>query len=307
MGISLEPIAIVFSFIAIGFLTRKIKLISVEQVRGLSFFAMNVALPCLILKSFSQIDLAEIFDIRIYLSYFPVAIAVFAIGWAAARWGLKKEPAHAGLLAMGSCFANLGLVGMPLIEATWGERGIALLAIILSIHPALMMSIPVSVIEMTSKREDGRKWWMPLSRLLKNTIILSVILGGGISLLRVEVPAPAFSFLEMMSGAAGPCALFSVGAFLAHAQFKSSFSSLYASLFKVILMPFLVYVVARFIFGLNGEVLMIITFIGGLPSGANVSVLSQYYRTAETEISSVVSVATLLSMATLPMIVWLLS
>ncbi len=307
MEISLEPIGIVFSFIVVGFLCRKLDIISVEQVRGLSFFAMNVALPCVILKSFARIDLAEIFDIRIYLSYFPIAIVVFGLGWLVAKFILKKEPTHTGLLAMGSCFANLGLVGMPLIEATWGEHGIAVLAIILSIHPVLMMSVPIAVIECTSKHEDGRKWWVPFTRLLKNTIILSVILGGFISLAKIEIPPSGHHFLQMMSGAAGPCALFSVGAFLAQARFRSSLSSLYAAVFKVILMPCLVYSVARFAFGVTGEVLMILTFIGGLPTGANASVLSQYYRSAEAEISSVVSAATLFSLLSLPAIVWLLN
>jgi len=270
---------------------------------------MNIALPCLILKAFSNIDLAAIFDARVYLSYYPVAFLVFAIGWLVAKYGLKKGPTNVGLLAMGSCFANLGLVGLPIIEATWGEKGVALLAIVLSIHPAVMFTLSIGVIESTAsnRKEMGRPWYYPLLGLFKNTIILSVLIGGALSLLKVEMPVPILSFLNVMSGAAGPCALFCVGAFLAQARFQTSFSSLYASVFKVMLMPVLIYCVGRFVFALEVETLLILTFIGGLPTGANVSVLSQYYRTAEADMSSVISAATLLSFVTLPAIIWLLS
>lgn len=308
MNISLTPIAIVFVFIVIGFVCHKRDWISHDQIRGISFFAMNIALPCLILKSFASINLSEIFDLDIYLTYYASVAIVFILGLLAARLLLKTSSTTAGLLAMGGSFCNLGLIGLPLIQATWGEKGVAVLAIVLSIHPAVLFTTTIATIEITNPdRTDGRPWYRPLLGLFKNPIILAVLSGGTLSYLQIQLPQGTLSFLDTMSGAAGPCALFCVGGFLARASLSNSLGILSAAPLKVVVMPMVVYVLGRYVFGLDGETLLILTFVSGLPTGANVSTLAQYYRVAEPEISSVISAATVLSFFTLPMVLWLAS
>jgi malonate transporter and related proteins len=308
MNISLEPIAIVFAFIMVGFICHKRNWITHDQIRGLSFFAMNIALPCLILKSFARINLAEIFDPDIYLSYYLSVAIIFFTGLLIARYFLKVSSTTAGLLAMGGCFCNLGLIGLPLVQATFGEKGVAVLAIVLSIHPAVLFTLTIATIEFTSQdKTDGRPWYKPLLGLFKNTIILAVLSGGTLSLLQVQLPHGVLSFLTMMSGAAGPCALFCVGGFLARANLSNIRGIITAVPLKVVIMPALVYFVGRNLFDLEYETAMMLSFVAGLPTGANVATLSLYYHEAESEISSVISAATLCSLATLPILIWIAS
>jgi predicted permease len=305
MGISLAPIGVVLVFIAIGFLCRKTNWITAPQVRGLSFFAMTIALPCLIIRSFARIDLADVFDLRIYVVYFSVAFAVFGLSWCVARFVLKVPPTKAGLLAMASCFSNLGLIGLPILESTWGEHGVILFAIIVSLHPALMFTLTIGTIAFTSRNDRvvAGHWYDPFIGLLRNPIIVAVLIGGSLSLSGMAWPPFLLQFFNAMGGAAGPCALFCVGAFLSQVSFRSSLKVVYASVFKVVLMPVLVFCMGRYVVALEAETLIILTFMAGLPTGANVSVLSQKYQTAEAEISSVISAATLIALASLPLMI----
>lgn len=308
MTLSLTPIAVVFAFIMVGFLCYKMQWISNDQIRGLSFFAMHIALPCLILKSVTAINLAKVFDASIYLAYYLGTGIVFALGWLFARYLWKTTSTTSGLLAMSGCFSNLGFIGLPLVQATWGAKGVALLAIVLSIHPAILFITTIATIEFTSSdRMDERPWYRPLVGLMKNMVVMAVVSGGTISLLEIQLPSPVVTFLNTMSGAAAPCALFCVGGFLAQVNLRSTKVIFSAAPLKVIVMPCLVFVLGRYAFDLEPETALILSFISGQPTGANVSTLSQYYRTSEPEISSVISASTLLSFITLPMILFLAS
>ncbi len=309
MDISLTPIILVFAFIMLGFTCRKQEWISQEQVRGISFLAMNIALPCLILKSFNRINLAEVFDPDIYITYYSCAFLAFFTGLLYARLILKMSEIKSGLMGMGACFSNLGLIGLPIVEATWGEQGVTILAIVLSIHPATLFSLTIITIELSGKKggENSKAWYIPVLGLFKNMIILAVLTGGTLSLLEIKLPDPVIQFTELMAGSAGPCALFCVGAFLAQAKFSQSISTLAIVPIKIALMPFLVYYIGTQFIGLASQTAIILCFLAALPSGANVSTLSQYYRTAEPEISGIISASTLASFLTLPVIFWILS
>ena len=161
MEISLLPIFIVLALISLGYVCRKSDALSDEKARGISFFAMNIALPCLLLKAFTKIDFATIFDVRIYLTYFLCAFVIFSVGWLIARFILKCSATTCGLLGMASCFSNLGLIGLPIIEATWGDYGVGIFSIVVSIHPLVLFTLTMFVISRTAHAETSQLGHLP--------------------------------------------------------------------------------------------------------------------------------------------------
>lgn len=304
---AIEPIAIVFGTICLGFLCMKSGKMTEDQLGGLVFFAMTIALPCLIIRSFLSIDLGAVFDPDIYLAYYSAAGLIFFTGWLVALKVMKTSGIEAGLYGMSASFCNHGFIGLPVVGATWGEPGVAILALIISIHPATMFTLTITTIELNrgEGRVTAKRLFTPLRGLVKNPIILAVVTGALLSAIKVPVPELGMTFLQTMALAAGPCALFCVGAFLADAKLSAMGRSVPHAVLKTVIMPLVTFVIGHQLFGLELWTALVVAFVSGLPAGANVVMLSHYYHTAEKDVSSVVSLTTLIGMGTLPLMLWI--
>ena len=73
----LDVVAPVFIVVGAGYAAVRTRLFSDVHIEQLMRFAIQIAIPCLLFRATSTIDLAEAFDWRLLLAYYAASIACF--------------------------------------------------------------------------------------------------------------------------------------------------------------------------------------------------------------------------------------
>jgi len=296
----------VFLTILCGFLLTYLKVISREGIPSLAKIAMNAFIPAMLFQTLSQSDISAHFDLRLWGSYYTGILLNFALIFFVARAWLKAKTDEAAITAMGGVFSNIVLLGIPLVQAVYGEEGLVPLLIVLSIHPLTLLGLTILIVE-GARSGDGH--WLPkvlrsVLRVLKNPIIIAIVLGVLASLSGIRLPEMIDGTLERFKTAGPTIALLLVGAGLYGQSVRGNISaSLLCTVAKMFIQPALVFSVGHFIFDLPPLWLTIVTLVAALPSGANVAILAGSYNVCIDRSSTTILITTIVSMITLPLLV----
>jgi hypothetical protein len=296
----------VFLTILCGFLLTYVKVIRREGIPFLAKIAMNAFIPAMLFQTLSQSDISAHFDLRLWGSYYSGVLLNFALVFMAARVWLAARTDEAAITAVGGVFSNVVLLGIPLVQAVYGEEGLVPLLIILSIHPVTLLGITIFIVE-GSRGRDGH--WLPkvlrsIVRVVKNPIIVAIVLGVLASLFEIRMPEMVDGTLERFRTAGPTIALLLVGAGLYGQSVRGNLSaSLLCTGAKMFVQPVLVFAVGHFIFDLPPLWLTIVTIVAALPSGANVAIIAGSYNTCIDRSSTTILLTTIISMLTLPLLI----
>ncbi|WP_430470667.1 AEC family transporter [Thalassospira lucentensis] len=296
----------VFLTILGGFLLTHVKIISREGIPFLAKIAMNVFIPAMLFQTLSQSDISAHFDLRLWGSYYSGVLLNFALVFMAARVWLKAKTDEAAVTAMGGVFSNIVLLGIPLVQAVYGEEGLVPLLIVLSIHPLTLLGLTILIVE-GARGGDGH--WLPkvvrsVVRVMRNPIIIAIVMGVFASLIDLPIPEMINGTLERFRTAGPTIALLLVGAGLYGQSVRGNLSaSLLCTVAKMFVQPVLVFSVAHFVFDLPPLWLTIVTLVAALPAGANVAVVAGNYNVCVDRSSTTILITTIISMLTLPLLV----
>ena len=106
--------------IAVGYVIKKLNVISEQEGKGIAKIILNVTLPALQLYVIPQVEL-NIDLILLFFISLGFALFVFGFGWLA----FKKYPREIkGVCLMTVIGFNIGLFAYPLIQGIWGLEGI---------------------------------------------------------------------------------------------------------------------------------------------------------------------------------------
>ncbi|MFH1805583.1 MAG: AEC family transporter [Pseudomonadota bacterium] len=296
----------VFLTILCGYLLMRVKVLNRDGIPVLAKIAMNVFIPAMLFQTLSQSDIAAQFDLRLWGSYYGAVLVNYALVFFTARYWLKANVDAAAITAVGGVFSNIVLLGIPLVQAVYGEAGLVPLLIILSIHPLTLLGITVFIIE--GDRASAGNWLgnvgRSIWRVLKNPLIIAIVLGVLASLVGIQMPEMIDGTLERFRVAGPTIALLLVGAGLYGQSIRGNVqAAVLCSVAKMLIQPLLVFLVARFVFDLPPLWLTVVTIIAALPSGANVAILAGSYQVGIDRASTTILITTLISVITLPLLV----
>lgn len=111
--------------IALGYVIRKVGLVTREHGNALARIVINVTLPAVILVTLPDTEL------RLSLLFLPLlALGHSAVAFAAASFLFRRRSAaERGLMTMCSMGFNNGLFAFPIVMGIWGSEAVRLLAV----------------------------------------------------------------------------------------------------------------------------------------------------------------------------------
>ncbi|HET8700562.1 MAG TPA: AEC family transporter [Nitrococcus sp.] len=300
-----------FALIFTGYGAGRSGLLSVAAVVGLNAFVFYFALPALLLVKVSQAPMASA-DTTMALigTYYSAGLLLFAATFMLGRWLFRASGAVGALQGLGATFSNVGFVGLPLVISAYGDEA-ALPAMLIVIGDSLfMLGLATAIIE-ADRGTAGRSGLALLSTiaggLLRNPIIVASLAGIALHLGTLALPAPLLAYMSLLAAAAGPCALFALGATLAGQPIREgAVETGFLSLMKLAVHPLLVSGAALLVFHLPPLWAAVAITQASLPIGANVYVLAQRYQVHARSISTAVLVSTTLAVLTVSVVLsWL--
>lgn len=244
----------------------------------------------------------------------PGFIAAFSIGclgvfaFTLAYRLLQRQPlADASLDGLGAAYANTGYVGFPLCLLILGQDALLPALVASLVVVCVLFAIALACVEIGL--HSGGRIRDVLSKvmgsLLRNPLVIAPVLGSAWAAGGLALPTGVNTSLELLGAAAAPCALVSLGLFLARPQPSVRVTGVWPLVFlKLIGQPVLTWYLAARVFVLPDLWVQAALLLSALPTGTGPFMLAELHGREAARVSRVVLFSTLGSLVTLSL--WLL-
>ncbi len=292
-----QQILILFILIFSGFVCQKKSLISNDSIKTLTNIALYLAAPCVIIKSFIRefsFEVLESLIISLALSLFIhiVSIAIAHIVFRSKNIGSAERVYRFSIV-----FSNAGFMALPLQQAILGDNGVFFGSSYVSIFNILLWTYGVSCM---SKDKES----FSLKKII-NPGIVAVLIGFLIFIFSIDIHPVIVDAITHFANLNTPIPMLIIGFYLAKSDIIKSLKNkkLYLTIFlRLIFVPFLVLAIMYFI-GIRSDLLVSMTIAASAPVATGTTMFALMYKTDEKLSVNLVSLTTLMSVITMPVIV----
>ena len=310
-----------FALVLCGYVAARSRMLPLEAISGLNSFVLYFALPCMLFRFGSRTPIRELLDASAVAVYLLCALLVVGgVVWASLNPRVRWNDSAFGALV--AAFPNTGFMGVPLLVALLGARaaGPAILTMLVDLVVTSSLCIALSRLDSADEHGAAQAARKALKGMALNPMPWAIVLGGVASALQLQPVAPVMQTVGMLSDAASPAALFTIGAVLARSQYVAALEHhaplpprdyLPVVLTKLVLHPALVFAVgsATIAVGipLDRFALKVMVLVAALPSASNVAVLSERFEADTGRIARIIMLTTAAAFLTFSAAVALLS
>ncbi|MDO4508122.1 MAG: AEC family transporter [Candidatus Saccharibacteria bacterium] len=289
--------------IALGFLLGKLKLVSEKTNREITNLLLMVFMPASLFTAFPS-SYNE-FSANIFFSGLAAGALVMVVLILAsklifnAKFYREKNLRYESQFAL--VFNNATFLGYPIVASTFGSEGIlAYCGFIIAFNIALF-SYGIWLFERKIS-------WRLVREVVLNPNIIAVLLGMILFLLSVQLPEIITDSVSYVGAATTPLSLIRIGFMLSRAnllKILKKWRLILTALIQLILGPALTYGLLTLL-NFPAEVIEVCTLIQALPTATSLGLFAVKYGGDEDEASELVAISTLLSVGTMPLMIFLL-
>ncbi len=296
-----------FALILAGYVAASRDWVPTAAVPAFNGFLLYFAVPAMLFRFASTTPFDQIANGRLFLAWTAAGILVLlAVVWMGRRAGLGLRDAAFFGLAGG--VGNLGFLGVPLLVALLGERAAApaIVAIVADLAVIASVGLAIAHLDPADGDERGNGLRDIALRVLLNPMLAAMSVGAVFSFFTWRLWTPLDEMTRLLANAAGPCALFAIGASLVRpdAPIRSRILALPVAA-KLVLHP-LVAAVALWIAGVEPFVALVALLAAAHPSAGWVFIFAQRHRADAGRVAAVILVTTALAFVTFSALVWVL-
>ena len=298
LGEILDIVAPVFIVVGAGYLAVRVRLFGDGPIDQLMQFAITIAIPCLLFRATSSIDLAAAFDWRIMVSYYSASLAGFVLVYFVATRLFKRRPGEGVAIGFAALFSNLVMLGLPISERAWGVDTMAPNFALVSVNAPICYLVGITAMELL--RADGRNAAetarVVVTAMFRNSMMIGIGLGFAANLSGVTLPSAMLGAVDLLAEASLPVALFGLGGILTRYRLKKSLGEAFTvSAVSLLLQPALTLLVAKQL-ELPDQVVRSIVLMSAVAPGLNAYLFASMYNRALGASASSVLLSTLLSL-----------
>lgn len=288
-------VLILFILIAVGFVCNKLKLLSRTTVKEMTDFVLYIVTPCVIINSYQrEFDREMLIGLAITL---VAAFASFGINILLSHIFIKdKDARKEKTLRFGAVFSNCGYMALPLQSAMLGEIGVFYGATYIAVFQVVLWTYGVLLMSGDFKS-------ISLKRIVLNPGVSSTVLGIILYVFSVKIPFTILEPVKFLGSLNTPVPMVIVGFHLAGASLKINGLSSYVSMFIRLIISPLIVVLGMLVLGFTGDILVACTICAAAPFAAATTMFSEKFDGDTAVSATMVSVTTLLSIITMPLVV----
>lgn len=277
----------IFTLVLVGFLYgRRVK----PDLGGANKLIVDIALPVLIFISLSS----KLFDPVAALLFTAASIALIVLSGLIA-WPLAKF-SGATVQAFLPCamFTNVGPIGIPLIALAYGPEGMATAVVLLVISNVLHFTLGAGVM-------SGKVDWR---MVYANPLVWATVLGVASSQFQLTLPQWVETSCTMIGSLLVPMMLMSLGVRLASSQVADAWVGARSGVL-ILIIRLAAALLALWLIPLQGLERGALILFACLPPAVFNYMLADKFQVEPNKVASTVIVGHLMSLAFLPLGIWL--
>lgn len=288
----------VFLIVLLGFAGGKSGLISDQASDGMANIAVYYVTPALIVMAFQrefEVGLVQGFLVTM-AGGFAAFGACVVLSHALFRGGARERRS---VLRSACIFGNIGMMSLPLQQALFGGDGVFYCAASMAVFNLTFWSYCAITMGQPGQGRDM------LRRAVLNPGLLGTVVGLVLFFCSVELPTVPATAMNSLANLNMPMCMLVIGQRLSKIPLKTLFDDRGvwgAAALRLVAVP-LAAAAALWALGISGPVAVCLVISTAAPAAASVNMLAITYRQDVELASKAVSMHTLLSMITMPLII----
>lgn len=291
-----------FLLMAIGFGSKKIKLLNDAAQKSLSDLLIYVILPANILNSFTNSVQVTPSLLQNFVLAFFISLAIQLAATYGGRWIFRKWPPEKAHVAnYGLIVSNSSFMGIPVMERVYDSIGVVYTAVFQIPIRLTMWSAGLGLFTNVNGRQAFRK-------VVTHPCNIACLAGLCMMLLNWRIPGFVGDTVVGLSHCTGPLSMIVIGAILADAQVQALFQKdvLWFCLLRLVAMPLVVWGIMRLL-GVDPVLTGVTVLLTAMPAGSTTAILPQKYDGDKAYGAALIFTSTLFSIATIPLLSLLLT
>lgn len=285
-----------------GYAVVKAGLMKSSESKSVSVILVYLVIPCVIIKAF-QVDYTPDVQKGLFLAI-AAAVAVHIL-FLLITIPLKKMFQMDVIEQATSIYSNAGILVIPLVQELLGQDYVIYSSAYIAVQLILLWTQGKNML----CEEEKLEW----KKIFLNVNIISIIAGIVLFLFRIKLPAGVQDVLGMMNNMIGPLGMLLAGMAIAEVPLKSIFTKKrnYLSVaLRLLLYPvlglFLMKAIQIVVNLENSSQILLTVYLACVtPACASVTSMAQLYDKDAAYASSLYVLTTLLSIVTMPVMVYL--
>lgn len=313
-------VALLFIMMLPGIIMKKCKMSVDGFGKGISNLVLYIAQPALVFMAYVRPRDEQILINSAYV--FVLSIVVHGVFSAVAMLSYKKAPdSMRRMLRFATIFSNAAFMGMPLIRAVFGAEATVYASIYNITFNLFLWSLGVFIC--TDKRdvnengieddEEHIKHGASPLKALYHPVTIAAVLGLIFFILPIEgyIPSIAIETLNNLGNLVGPLSMMVIGLRLADMDFRGIFKDKHMYVFlalRHVILPLVTLGIVKLVglvLPVHELVEMVIVTLAAAPAATSATMFAEKYDCDANYVSRLVTVSTLLSIVTMPLIIML--
>jgi predicted permease len=297
----------IFGLILLGWACGKRELLDASAADALNRFVIYLALPALLFSAMANADLDAMAEVGFVASFVIGTTSTTMIYlWLSRKQGLDYVARM--INGMSVSYSNAGYMGIPLVLLVFGEKAVPIIIIGAVLTVAVQFGLTIVAIEI--HRARGRSLGPAIKKvilsLFKNPILVATALGMLSSAVDMRMPTSVANGVGLLADAATPCALLTIGLFLAQTSApKGRQPVMHIVALKLIVHPLIVGIFAIGVFDIDPLWAWCAILSTALPVGTGPFMLANLYREDAALCARAILISTIGSVFTLTaLIAW---
>lgn len=299
--ITLDIMAPLLLMLALGWLLRRLGLMTDVVTQGLNKLIFKVFLPVLLFNNMRNMDVSAMPSMG-YAAYICLSIlAVFAIVEVVVS-RLVKDVRQSTVTAQALFRTNFAILGVPLMYSIFGQEGMATVTLALPVVIPMYNILAVFALSPCSGKTNLSG---TVKKIVTNPLIIGVVLGAVCLLLGDPLPPVLDEVADDLGSMSSPISLLVLGASLRWQGVKNNRKMIcWTLLFKQLIIPLCVTGLAVLL-GFRNMELGVITILFSAPTAVSSFPMAQAMGGDGELAASYVALTTICSMGTLFLMIYL--
>lgn len=295
MEIILNQVLIMFVIMSIGFVAFKIKFLTMLAIKQMADVVLYIATPALIINSL-RLNISPTMRLNVLLTaLFAFVTMVVVLLFA------KFVFANDAMKQFAISFGNTGFIGIPIVQALLGGEAVVYIAMFIAVINLVVWTYGVSMI---AGENADLKW----QTVVMNPNNLALFIGTLLTVIPVTMPRFLSDTFEIVSQMNLPLIMIVLGCYLAESHLASLFNRVdfySVCLLRIVAVPLLVMFLLWPISFISPVIKLVLVIAHATPGAVLLAVFSKKYQNDYNFAIGVVGVTTLLSLVSMPAIIYL--